>query len=116
MHNPNYEYLFFDDVDVDRFVQSHYVEYWDTFQRLTPRIKQIDLFRYLAVLHHGGFYLDMDMEVTASLESIRNNGVGAAAVFPIQFRRLSGTMWLTARGRGSNQSEPASHDSERARL
>lgn len=87
MHNPNYEYLFFDDVGVDRFVQSHYVEYWDTFQRLTPRIKQIDFFRYLAVLHHGGFYLDMDMEVTASLDSVRNHGVGAAAVFPMEYSR-----------------------------
>ena len=86
-HNPTYKYMFFDDVDVDRFVQTHYFEYWDTFQRLTPRIKQIDFFRYLAVRHYGGFYLDMDMEVNGSLESIRNHGVGAAAVFPLEDSR-----------------------------
>lgn len=60
----DFEYLFFDDAEVDAFVKEKFPEYFDFFNSLEHRIEQIDFFRYLAVYHYGGFYMDIDMEIT----------------------------------------------------
>lgn len=71
--NPDYKYIFFDDVGVDEFVKQKFPEYWDFFSRLADRIEQIDVFRYLAIYNYGGFYLDMDMDLRSSLDTLCNN-------------------------------------------
>ena len=60
--NPDYEYLFFTDENIDAFLKKEYPEYYITFQKLPILIQKIDFFRYIAVYHYGGFYFDLDME------------------------------------------------------
>jgi hypothetical protein len=75
--NPNYEYLFFSDEDIEKFLKTEYPEYYVTFRRLPILIQKIDFFRYIAVYHYGGFYFDLDMECMESLddEILKHNTV-----------------------------------------
>jgi len=78
--NPDYQYLFFNDDDIDAFFQSNYPEYYTTYQRLPVFIQKIDFFRYLAVYHYGGFYFDLDMKLLDPLDdAICNHHL----VFPV---------------------------------
>jgi hypothetical protein len=78
-HHPDYTYLFFDDNDIDMFIRTTYPQYYSTFQRLPIKIQQIDFFRYIAVYHYGGFYLDIDIEVYKNFDPLLNND----CIFPI---------------------------------
>lgn len=78
--NPDFNYLFFDETDVEPFFTKHYPEYYSTYQRLPLFIQKMDFFRYLVMYHYGGFYFDMDIWALAPLDqSIRSH----SAVFPI---------------------------------
>lgn len=78
--NPDYKYLFFDDNDIETFLKEEYPEYWKTYQRLPILIQKIDFFRYIAVYHYGGIYLDMDMKVLKPFDdALLNNNT----VFPV---------------------------------
>lgn len=59
--NPDYEYLFFDDEGIESFLKTEYPHYYETYKKLPIKIQKIDFFRYIAVYHFGGFYLDLDM-------------------------------------------------------
>lgn len=78
--NPDYQYLFFNDDDIDVFFQSNYPEYYTTYQRLPVFIQKIDFFRYLAVYHYGGFYFDLDMKL---LEPLDDAILNHQLVFPV---------------------------------
>lgn len=78
--NPEFNYLFFDEKDVEPFFTKSYPEYYSTYKRLPLFIQKMDFFRYLILYHYGGFYFDMDVLPLAPLdESIR----GHNAVFPV---------------------------------
>lgn len=78
--NPDYQYLFFNDDDIDTFFLSNYPEYYTTYQRLPVFIQKIDFFRYLAIYHYGGFYFDLDMKLLQPLDdAICNHHL----VFPV---------------------------------
>lgn len=68
--HPDFNYLFFDDSQVDKFIEVNYPQYHDYFKSITSRIVQIDFFRYVAVLHYGGFYMDLDMELVGKLNQL----------------------------------------------
>jgi mannosyltransferase OCH1-like enzyme len=78
-NNPDYKYLFFTDDDIEKFFKMYYPDYFVTFLRLPKIIQRIDFFRYVAVYHFGGIYLDLDMKVFKSFDEILNN----SCVFPI---------------------------------
>ena len=61
MLNPDFEYLFFDDLAVDEFFEREFPEYRQVFKRFQFSIQRYDFFRYLAVYRYGGFYLDLDV-------------------------------------------------------
>ena len=46
--NPDFEYLFFDDRQVELFVDSAFPEYRGVFDCFPFRIQRYDFFRYLA--------------------------------------------------------------------
>jgi len=77
--NSNYEYKFFTDRQIEEFLQKHYPEYLNIYKRLPVKIQRIDFFRYIAVYHYGGFYLDLDMTVTKSFDSL----LRYKCIFPI---------------------------------
>lgn len=64
--NPDLELWLYDDADGDAFVARTFPLVWQSvWPHLTGRyrIQRYDLLRLLTVLHHGGLYLDMDVEV-----------------------------------------------------
>jgi len=81
--NPDYEYLFFDDRRVEEFIAKQFPEYQEVFESFKVPIQRFDFFRYLAVYHYGGFYLDLDVLLGSGLSTLLECG----CVFP--FERLT---------------------------
>jgi mannosyltransferase OCH1-like enzyme len=79
--NPDFEYKFFDDKEVVRFIETYYPEYVDLFNGL-ENISKFDFFRYLAIYKYGGFYFDIDMTINHSLAPLTE---GHTAIFPKEF-------------------------------
>lgn len=78
-HNPDYEYYFFTDDNIETFLKLHYPEYLATYLSLPIKIQKIDFFRYIAVYHYGGFYLDLDMKVHHNFDTL----LSQSAIFPV---------------------------------
>ena len=83
--NPDFEYLFFDDRQVELFVDSAFPEYRGVFDCFPFRIQRYDFFRYLAVYHYGGFYFDLDVFLASPLSHL----LKAGSVFPFECLTLS---------------------------
>jgi mannosyltransferase OCH1-like enzyme len=78
-NNPDYKYLFFTDNDIETFLKINYPEYHKTYLNLPIKIQRIDFFRYVAVYHYGGFYMDLDMSCLKSFDNLLQYG----CIFPI---------------------------------
>lgn len=78
--NPDFEYMFFDDRQVEEFIDKEFPEYRSVFDAFPVRIQRYDFFRYLAVYRYGGFYLDMDVFLALSLSELLEFG----CVFPFE--------------------------------
>lgn len=78
--NPTFEYNFFTDSDIEVFLKDNYPHYYDTYTKLPIKIQKIDFFRYVAIYHYGGFYLDLDMMM---LEPFDNEILHNDCVFPV---------------------------------
>src|ERR1700730_2525464 len=83
--NPDYEYLFFDDGQVEEFVEREFPHYRAVFDSFQYSIQRYDFFRYLAVYRYGGFYFDLDVMLASDLSSLLNSG----CVFPFEGLTLS---------------------------
>ena len=77
--NPEYDYMFFKDEDIDNFLQKNYPEYYNTYLKLPLNIQKVDFFRYVAIYHYGGFYFDLDMKGLLPLDNL----LQYECVFPI---------------------------------
>jgi inositol phosphorylceramide mannosyltransferase catalytic subunit len=86
--NPDFEYLFFDNRQVEEFIDEKFPEYRRVFDSFRAPIQRYDFFRYLAVYHFGGFYFDLDVFLTSSLSDLLDFG----CVFP--FEELTINMFL----------------------
>ena len=78
--NPDYEYLFFDDEQVQAFIDQEFPQYRVIFDSFQFRIQRYDFFRYLAVYRHGGFYFDLDILLASDLADL----LGFGCVFPFE--------------------------------
>jgi mannosyltransferase OCH1-like enzyme len=78
-YNKDYQYLFFTDDDIEVFLKENYPEYYKTYIKLPIVIQKIDFFRYIAVYHYGGFYMDLDMKGLSSLDEL----LKYECVFPV---------------------------------
>src|SRR5215208_2993183 len=87
--NPDFEYLFFDDAQVEEFIDVTFPQYRAVFDSFAVRIQRYDFFRYLAVYHFGGFYFDTDVLLASSLEDL----LRFSCVFP--FEELSINAFLS---------------------
>jgi mannosyltransferase OCH1-like enzyme len=68
--NPDFEFLFFDDQEVEDFIDQEFSSYRRIVDSFEHRIQRYDFFRYLAVYHFGGFYFDQDVMLASSLEPL----------------------------------------------
>jgi len=80
--NPNYNFMFFTDDSIKTFIEHEYPEYYPTFTNLKYKIQQIDFFRYIAIYHYGGFYLDLDVRITTSFDDLDKS----ICNFPIEIK------------------------------
>ena len=78
-HNPQYKYMFFTDADIETFLKTHYLDYYQTYIKLPIKIQRIDFFRYIAVYHYGGFYMDLDMDCLQPFDEL----LKYKCVFPV---------------------------------
>jgi inositol phosphorylceramide mannosyltransferase catalytic subunit len=83
--NPDYEYLFFDDLQVRSFIRCEFAQYQGIFDSFVLPIQRYDFFRYLVVYRYGGFYLDLDVLLAEGLVSLPESG----CVFPFEGLTLS---------------------------
>ena len=73
--NPEYEYRFFDDDDIMRFVQQEYDDrVYRAFCRLRVGAARADFWRYLVLYRWGGVYLDMDSTLLRPLRELIRDG------------------------------------------
>src|SRR5437660_9717148 len=86
--NPDFEYLFFDDEQVEDFVVREFPEHRIVFHSFRFPIQRFDFFRYLAVYRYGGFYFDLDVFLAEGLVSLLDSG----CVF--SFERLNKNRFL----------------------
>lgn len=84
--NPEFEYVFFDDRNVESFIDTEFPQYRKIFDSFQFRIQKYDFFRYLAVYRYGGFYFDLDVILATGLSPLLSSG----AVFPFEGLTLSG--------------------------
>lgn len=80
-HNPDYNFIFFTDTDIEVFLKNNYPEYHNTYLLLPHKIQKIDFFRYVAVYHYGGYYFDLDISADDKLDKL--NTKNNVAYFPI---------------------------------
>jgi len=83
--NADYEYLFFDDVQVNEFMLQEDPQHRAVFNAFQHPIQRYDFFRYLAVHRYGGFYFDLDVLLASDLSSLLEFG----CVFPFESLTLS---------------------------
>src|SRR5437660_2105051 len=78
--HPDWEYIFFTDEDVGRFIDTEFPEHRATFDRFDDSIQRVDFFRYLAIFRLGGFYFDLDVFLSRPVTSL----LGFDGVFPFE--------------------------------
>lgn len=67
---PTWEYKFWTDIDLDKFIKEYYPDTYSSWLTLTPKIKRIDVSRYYLLHYFGGVYLDMDFHLRKNIEEI----------------------------------------------
>lgn len=82
-HNPDYQYIFFDDDDILTFIKDRFPSFESVLKQFKRKIQIIDFFRLLAVYEYGGFYFDMDVEVMKNLDPL----LQYSCVFPVEMKR-----------------------------
>tara|TARA_B100000282_G_scaffold239491_1_gene182222 strand:+ start:867 stop:1547 length:681 start_codon:yes stop_codon:yes gene_type:complete len=87
-HKNNWNYLFFDDNDIVKFIQTKMPTYYDFFKNLQFKIQQIDFFRYLVIYYYGGLYLDLDVFIDSDLQDLRLYD----CAFPIELKNINDTL------------------------
>jgi len=69
--NPDYKYEFFDDKDMDEYIektQTEEIVY--CYKQLSVGASRADFWRYIILYERGGVYLDIDSEITRSLDEL----------------------------------------------
>lgn len=83
--NPDYEYLFFDDAQVEGFFNREFPQYRSVIDSFRYPIQRFDFFRYLAVYRYGGFYFDVDVLLASEISPLLQLG----CVFPFEALTVS---------------------------
>ena len=77
----DYEYRFFLDDEMDKFVTDHFdEEVVECYNKLRVRKARVDLWRYLVLYTHGGVYLDMDAGLNLPISYLVDEGDNDAII------------------------------------
>ena len=67
--NPSYEYRFYDDHEIDKFIQEEFdSETYSQYLKLNIGAAKADFFRYAMLFKKGGVYVDIDSRVAGDLD------------------------------------------------
>lgn len=76
LYTPQYEYNFWTDATLDALVDMEFPQYAELYYSLTPKIKRIDMSKYLVIYKYGGWFFDADLELfTDPTPLVQNNAV-----------------------------------------
>lgn len=68
---PKYQYEFYDDQRIEKFIQEYYPgEIVQTYRQIHIGAAKADFFRYLALYAFGGIYVDIDSYIAKNLDEI----------------------------------------------
>ena len=61
--NPEYEYRFYTDDDIDKYIELYYPDVYPYFKRINPKYgpARSDIFRYHVLYNIGGVWSDFDV-------------------------------------------------------
>lgn len=65
---PNYEYRFWTDADIDKYIEGKGGWVKDAFDSMNRNIKRMDFFRYLIIEEFGGIYADVDFVMSKTID------------------------------------------------
>ncbi len=70
--NPEWEYRFYDDNDIEEYITKYYPEIVNLYKRINSKYgaARADLFRYLVIYKEGGVYLDIKSSTSKPLNEI----------------------------------------------
>lgn len=73
--NPEYEYQFFNDDDIDIFIKDEFeYDIYKQYRKLNIGAAKADFFRYAILFKRGGIYLDIDSRASSKFRSwIKND-------------------------------------------
>lgn len=61
-HHPDWDYQFWDEERMNRFIHDYYPQYWDIYLSFPYDVQRWDAIRYLILDRIGGMYVDFDVE------------------------------------------------------
>jgi mannosyltransferase OCH1-like enzyme len=72
--NPNWEFRFYDDSDIEKYIKKEYPYFFRNYRSINPKYgaARADLFRYLLIYKEGGCYLDIKSYFLKPLDNILN--------------------------------------------
>ena len=71
-HNPDYEYIMWDDNDNRHFISTQFPEFLSIYDGYDYNIKRVDAVRYFYLYQYGGIYADLDFECLKSFDDLIN--------------------------------------------
>ncbi len=71
---PNHTYMFWNDQDIDTFIQTKFPKFYPAFKNYPHHIQRVDVARYFILYEYGGIYADMDYECVQNFESLLPRG------------------------------------------
>ena len=84
--NPDYEYKYFLDDDIESFVYENFPgEISECFNKLNLMVGKVDLWRYLILFKNGGIYLDIDARTNSSFSNLIHKTDDAVITFENNF-------------------------------
>ena len=93
--NPDYEYQYFVDDDIESFVNENFPgEISECFNKLNLMVGKVDLWRYLILFKNGGIYLDIDARTNSSFSKLINKKDDAVITFENNFGSNIFAQWV----------------------
>ena len=69
--NPEYEMILYDDKEIDEFIKINFDEFiYNCYSQLNVGASKADFWRYCILYKNGGIYLDIDSNITKSLDHL----------------------------------------------
>lgn len=70
-NNPDYEYFYYSDKDIEDFILREYgSEWYSRYLSLPYPVMRADVFRILVIYIYGGFYSDLDMKSINPIDTL----------------------------------------------